>query len=193
MEFLKYLWSRMYLVVMGAMADRKVKSLIDADFRAFCDWIGVECNARNRARGFATHPELQSVIYARLTRKERVLGRVVFKGQQCCFIQTSDIGPGLMLMHGFSLSLNAERIGRDAVVCQQVTIGYSQGARPVIGDNCTICCGAKIVGGVTIGDNVTVAAGSVVVHDVPSDSVVAGNPARVVASNAGRRSTFPLE
>ena len=34
--------------------------------------------------------------------------------------------------------------------------------------------------GVTIGDQCIVGAGSVVVHDVPSHSVCAGNPAKVV-------------
>ncbi|WP_437920232.1 hypothetical protein [Sphingobacterium sp. LRF_L2] len=36
--------------------------------------------------------------------------------------------------------------------------------------------------GVTIGDRVLVAAGSVVTNSVPSDSVVGGNPARIICS-----------
>jgi hypothetical protein len=38
----------------------------------------------------------------------------------------------------------------------------------------------SIIGGVTIGRNSVVAAGSVVIRDVPPDTLVAGNPARVV-------------
>jgi acetyltransferase-like isoleucine patch superfamily enzyme len=41
-----------------------------------------------------------------------------------------------------------------------------------IGSNATILCG------VTIGERAIVGAGSVVTHDVPPESVVAGNPAR---------------
>jgi len=41
-----------------------------------------------------------------------------------------------------------------------------------IGSNATILCG------VTIGERAIVGAGSVVTHDVPADSIVAGNPAR---------------
>ena len=53
-------------------------------------------------------------------------------------------------------------------------------ARPVtIGNNCWIGGNAVILPGVTIGDNVTIAAGSVVIRDVPSNSLVAGNPAKV--------------
>ena len=37
-----------------------------------------------------------------------------------------------------------------------------------------------IIGGISIGDNVVIGAGSVVVKDVPSNVVIAGNPARII-------------
>lgn len=43
-----------------------------------------------------------------------------------------------------------------------------------------IGAGATILPGVTVGENSVVGAGSVVTHDVEPDTVVAGNPARVV-------------
>ena len=49
-----------------------------------------------------------------------------------------------------------------------------------IGDNCFIGAHSIILPGVTIGDGCIVAAASVVARDVPSASLVAGNPARVV-------------
>ena len=60
-------------------------------------------------------------------------------------------------------------------------IGGEEYAFPVtIGDNVWIGGGVTIIGGVTIGKNAVVAAGSVVIRDVPPDTLVAGNPARVV-------------
>ncbi len=54
-------------------------------------------------------------------------------------------------------------------------------AKPItIGNNVWIGGGVIILPGVTIGDNVTIGAGSVVVKDVASNSIVAGNPAKVI-------------
>jgi len=53
----------------------------------------------------------------------------------------------------------------------------------VIGRNCFIGGNAMIMAGVTIGDGSIVAGGSVVFTDVPPNSLVAGNPARVTKSN----------
>lgn len=52
-----------------------------------------------------------------------------------------------------------------------------------IGSNCFLGAGSIILPGVTIGDHCVIAAGSVVTQDVPSRSVVAGNPAKVLKSN----------
>lgn len=52
----------------------------------------------------------------------------------------------------------------------------------VIERNVWIAAGATIIGGVTIGENSVIAAGSVVTKDVPQNSLVGGNPARVIRS-----------
>lgn len=50
----------------------------------------------------------------------------------------------------------------------------------VIKDNCFIGWKSIILPGVTINENCIVGAGAVVTKDVPANSVVAGNPARVI-------------
>lgn len=53
--------------------------------------------------------------------------------------------------------------------------------RPItIGDDTWVGGSSVILSGVTIGKRCVIAAGSVVVHDVPDDTMVAGNPARVI-------------
>ncbi|MDP6376463.1 MAG: acyltransferase [Pseudomonadales bacterium] len=49
-----------------------------------------------------------------------------------------------------------------------------------LGDNVWVADGARILKGVKVGDNAIVAAAAVVAENVPANTVVAGNPARVV-------------
>lgn len=49
-----------------------------------------------------------------------------------------------------------------------------------IGKNCVIGVNSIILPGVTVGDCCVVAAGSVVAKDAPPNTVVAGNPAKVI-------------
>ena len=49
-----------------------------------------------------------------------------------------------------------------------------------IGNNVWIGGGVTILSGVTIGNNAVIAAGSVVVKDVADNTVVAGNPAKII-------------
>lgn len=53
-----------------------------------------------------------------------------------------------------------------------------------IGRNCFIGGRSLILPGVTIGDSCIVGAGSVVTRDVPPNSIVAGNPAKVIYTDA---------
>ncbi len=52
--------------------------------------------------------------------------------------------------------------------------------RTVVKAGASIGSGAAILCNVTIGERAIVGAGAVVTHDVPADTIVAGNPARVL-------------
>jgi UDP-2-acetamido-3-amino-2,3-dideoxy-glucuronate N-acetyltransferase len=54
--------------------------------------------------------------------------------------------------------------------------------RTVVKSGASIGSGATILGNVTIGERAIVGAGAVVTRDVPADTIVAGNPARVLRS-----------
>lgn len=105
--------------------------------------------------------------------------RLLYPPLDSLYITTGDIGGGLFIQHGFSTYIAAESIGENCWINQQVTIGYKDNTKPpVIGNNVTITCGAKVLGPITIGDNVTIGANAVVVKDLPPDSVWGGVPAK---------------
>ena len=95
----------------------------------------------------------------------------------------SDIGKGFHLAHFGGIYIKA-KIGKNATIAQQVTIGYKGGFKggevPILGDNVFVGAGAKILGAVKIGNNVKIGANAVVIKDVPDNVTIAGIPARIV-------------
>lgn len=68
-------------------------------------------------------------------------------------------------------------IGRNCTYAQQVTITHGD---VVIGDNCKIGAGAKILDHVKIGNNVKIGANAVVVEDIPDNATVVLQKPRII-------------
>lgn len=110
------------------------------------------------------------------------------------------VGDGTFIGHNCSLHIaDAVTIGEHCLIAGGVRISDNDGhpldpirrrrneAMPreairavSIGDDVWIGAGAQVLKGVAIGDRSVVGAGAIVARDVPSDVVVAGNPARIV-------------
>ena len=93
----------------------------------------------------------------------------------------NQIGGGIYIGHAYNITINQNaKIGRNCNIHKGVVIGQvNRGKRkgyPTIGDRVWIGINAAIVGKVTIGDDVLIAPNSFVNVDIPSHSVVFGNP-----------------
>ena len=109
-----------------------------------------------------------------------VVARILWKPLDSLYFGTYEIGGGLFIQHGYSTSIDAERIGENCWINQQVTIGYSGSEHPILEDWVTVHAGAKVIGGVTMHRNSTAGANAVVVKDVPENAVVGGVPAKII-------------
>ena len=136
------------------------------------------------SRLLATDRAFRSLYLFRLKKRAyRGWVRLLYPPLDSLYIMTADIGGGLFIQHGFSTYIAAQSIGENCWINQQVTIGYKDNTRPpIIGNNVTITCGAKVLGPITIGNHVTVGANAVVVKDLPPNSVWGGVPARQIRS-----------
>lgn len=91
------------------------------------------------------------------------------------------IGPGLYIGHAYCITINADAVlGENCNIHKGVTIGQeNRGVRkgtPVIGNCVWIGINSTIVGNITVGDDVLIAPNTFVNCNIPSHSVVFGNP-----------------
>ncbi len=110
--------------------------------------------------------------------KEIRVGRNVFVNQNCTFY---DLG-GLDIADDVMIGPNVSIITTSHPLEPSQRRGATIGRPIVIERNVWIAAGATIIGGVSVGENSVVAAGSVVTKNVPANTLVGGNPARVIRS-----------
>ena len=106
----------------------------------------------------------------------------------CCLEPETLVGQGVIFPHGFPLVINTRAvIGRDCIIHPNVLIGSTRTKEgfPVIGDNCFLGNGCKIIGNCTIGNWVFIAPGAFVNKDIPSGAVV-GYGMNNIISDKGR-------
>lgn len=106
------------------------------------------------------------------------IGRNVFINQNCTFY---DLG-GLDIHDDVMVGPNVNIITSSHALAPSQRRNITIGKPIVIEKNVWIAAGATLIGGVTIGKNSVVAAGAVVTKDVPANSLVGGNPARIIRS-----------
>jgi acetyltransferase-like isoleucine patch superfamily enzyme len=106
------------------------------------------------------------------------VGRHVFINQNCTFYDLGGLDIADDVMIGPNVSIITMGHPLEPSQRRAATIG-----KPIVVEKGVwIAAGAIIIGGVTVGEHSVVAAGSVVTKDVPANSLVGGNPARVIRS-----------
>lgn len=113
---------------------------------------------------------------------EELRSRGVVIGNNCHVYGAIDWGHAFLVSMGDNVTLAGgctllTHDGSTKKIC-----GYSRVGRIDIGNDVFIGAGCIVLPNVKIGDKVIIGAGSIVTRDIPDNSVVVGNPARVIGT-----------
>lgn len=139
---------------------------------------------KNVTVGSCFHVGPGSILWA---PRSLVVGRDVYVGKNVTVEVDGEIGDGVLIANLVGI------VGRTDHDQTEVGVSIRRSkwvgefpdrlSRPtIIGSDVWLGYGAVVLSGISIGDSSVIAAGSVVTKDVPVNSVVVGNPARVVGS-----------
>lgn len=179
------------------LLDRATRRNIRADLYRY----GGDASWRNFVRQFVRTPGFRFTFYLRklaaLRGKRGPLARLAYAYNRVLFWHISMrcnfdispatvIGPGLYVGHWGGIYVSHQAvIGSNVNIARGATIGpESRGKRkgaPTIGDRVWIGTYAIVVGNIRVGDDALIAPGAFVNFDVPSSSVVIGNPGKIVS------------
>ncbi|MFT4550100.1 MAG: maltose O-acetyltransferase [Verrucomicrobiales bacterium] len=152
-----------------------------------------QCRERCRAYSAATNADERQLILSELFGKETTphieapfycdygsnidLGENVYFNFNCVILDVMKVSIGDNSLFGPAVQIYTATHPIDAAERRS---GF-EFARPIsIGSDVWIGGGAILCPGVTIGDRAVIGAGSVVTHDIQAETVVAGNPAKII-------------
>lgn len=182
-----------------AMATEKEKMIVGELYQAFSDEL-----FRDRQRAKLLCRRFNGTTEEQMEDRDKILRQLLGSCSPDAFIEPSfrcDYGYNIHVGKNFYANFDfivldacEVRIGDNCMIAPRVSIftathpldaatrtsGFEYAKPVTIGHNAWIGGHAVINPGVTLGDNVVVAAGAVVTHDVPSNVVVAGVPARII-------------
>lgn len=149
---------------------RKSKAIAFANKQKFCHMM-------------LYYPEFAMLFFWRINKQNYRWKTLFTKDFHCKIFTSTEIKGGLACYHPFATVINAKSIGENFQFRNGLTIGNKNDDNsklPVIGNNVNVGAQVVIIGNIVIGDNVVIGAGAVIVKDVPSNVIVAGNPASII-------------
>ncbi len=188
MKILIYLFLWPYYLVYS-FSEKATKGLIKSDIEEMNRKLEI---SEGLLYYLHKHKPYRNLFYYRIqTHNNRIIVKILktlLPIYPLFTINAKSIGAyAYVLNHPYATIINANTIGDHFNICHLTTLGNKKhgfnNLVPTIGNNVSLGANVTIVGNVHIGDNVVIGAGSVVTKDIPSNNIVAGNPAQIIKIN----------
>lgn len=180
---------RIFKISYFKLNSKKYKELIDYDFKFNASFRGEKKLSPNVKKSI----EIKYLVCYRKCQvyKDTLWGDLAYiklkklsKKTGIDLYENLNIGKGLIIGHWGRIVMNSKAVfGDEIMLTHNVTIGRDvRGKRkgsPTIGNRVCIRSNSTVVGNIVIGDDVLIAPNTFVNFDVPSHSVVIGNPATI--------------
>lgn len=151
-------------------------------------------NLKHFIRDFLLQPRLRYMVYFRYANcsniggAKYILRMLMFKMCHKYGLEIkagTQIGSGFCLIHPYNITITPHaKIGSNCNIMKGATVGFCASGKkpgsPTIGNEVYMGLNSTIIGGITIGDDVMIAPNTFVNVDVPSHSIVIGNPCKIM-------------
>lgn len=177
-----------------ALLNNKIKVVINKDLERYYEYYSSDISySILLLRVLNNHKEFRNIFYFRLSPALKVYLSLLARPESNLHMTPypkMKIAPGgILFQHPFSTIINANYIGEGCVFRHNTTLGNVNedlDSVPTLLGNVNVGASCIIVGKITIGKNVIIGAGTVLTKDVPENSVVVGNPARIIKKDGVR-------
>lgn len=157
------------------------RSKINEDLKAYSSFYKVSGSSTFLLLHFLFyHRSYRTYFYYRIGDITKAYSWLAPGIENLIISKDTKLGTGILFFHAYSTIVNAQYVGNNCRILQNVTVGEWKDKKPVIGNNVYIYPGAVITGDIIIGDNTMIGPGAVVFKSIPENCVVVGNPAYIL-------------
>lgn len=180
-------------IILYVISNRHTKKIIEKDIKAWIEIYDLKIINKsffiNLSWLLLYYKEFRNIYVYRIKSTSRILTflvKLIYPIEKTFYIITPEIGGGFVVFHGFSTIINANKIGENFTVYQNVTIGNISGERPTIGDNVQITTSSVVLGNIHIGNNSIIGANTTVTKSIPENCTVVGAQGVIIKENGKR-------
>lgn len=174
-----------FMVLAYLFLENDIKNQINQDVYRYLKWDYIKSESKiYRLKKALKKRDFRPVFKYRI-KNSNIFSKILWSIGNIfvpCYLTVEiggEIKGGLFISHSYAI-VCPNKAGKNLRIGPGALIGRVGNNYPTIGDNVYIAANATVIGDITIGNNVIIGAGAVVTKSIPDNSVVVGNPGKII-------------